>query len=439
MNEIDERLAEYHARKSPIKVGLIGVGQMGQEILCQVQLMKGITIPILVDVTYQKCIEACRLAGIPEDLIVPEEDPEKANAHINNGKVVISTNWHTATCTQDIQVIIDATGSPCTGVEISLECIHNKKHIIMMNVECDVTVGPILRRMASDAGIVYSLASGDEPAAIIELYRFAKALGFTIVAVGKGKNNPLDYYATPDTVNEKAIKRGMSPRMLCEFVDGTKTAVEMCSVSNATKLIPDIRGMHGPQATRDNLHKVFSLKEHGGILNNSGVVDYAIGVHPGVFLVFTTDNKRLKHGLIQRDMGNGPDYLLFRPYHLCSIEVPLSAARAFIYKESSGHPLFPPTSECIAIAKRDLQPGQVLDAIGEYCYRGSIEKADIAKQENFIPLGLVHGCVLRNTVKKDEPIRYNDIDEIPDNLLFRLRQLQDKLINTLTSNKHESS
>ena len=427
MNAINERLLDLEAKRTPVMIGLIGVGQMGQEILCQVQLMKGVRIPIVVDVTFERAEVACQMAGISADAYARVESPEAAEASISSGKVALAVDWRIVPQLRCVQAVIDATGSPELGVSIALEAMAAKKHIVMMNVECDVTVGPILNRLARQAGVVYTLAAGDEPAAILELYRFATALGFQIVAVGKGKNNPLDITATPESLASRARERDMSARMLCEFVDGSKTAVEMCSVANATGLVPDIRGMHGAKATRETLHQVFCPKTQGGVLNHSGVVEFAIGVHPGVFLVFTTDQPRLKHGLIQRDMGNGPNYLLFRPYHLCSIEVPLTAAQAVIYGESSGHPLPNPVAECIAVTKRSLKPGQMLDAIGEHCYRGSIDTVEIARRENLLPLGLAKGCVLAREVARGEPIRYDDLAEIPDTPLVRLRRQQDNL------------
>jgi predicted homoserine dehydrogenase-like protein len=428
MNAIDEKLRDLEARNTPVIAALVGAGQMGQEILCQVQLMKGIRIPVVVDLTFERVEQAFQMARIDPGLVVSTNSLIEAQEVIDSGRYVATTDRRLATALTSIQAVIDATGSPEMGVTIAMECINTKKHIIMMNVECDVTVGPILRQMADNAGVVYTLAAGDEPAAIIELYRFATALGFEIVAAGKGKNNPLNIYATPDELAEKARARDMSARMLCEFVDGSKTAVEMCSVANATGLIPDVRGMHGAQATRDTLHQVFSLKEQGGVLRQAGVVDFAIGVHPGVFVVFTTDQPRLKHGLIQRDMGTGPNYLLFRPFHLCSIEVPLTTAQAVIYHESSGHPLRHPVAECIAIAKRDLKAGQQLDSIGEYCYRGSIDRLVAARQENLLPLGLAKGCVLKRDVARDQAISYGDLEHIPDTLLLQMRKLQDRLL-----------
>jgi predicted homoserine dehydrogenase-like protein len=158
------------------------------------------------------------------------------------------------------------------------------------------------------------------------------------VAAGKGKNNPLDRHANPTDEKwaKEAQRRGLNPNMLIEFVDGSKTMIEMAAVSNATGLKPDVRGMHGPKTSRDKLHETFALKEHGGILNRAGVVEYGIGgIHPGVFLVVTTSHPRLRQALVYRDMGNGPYYTLFRPYHLCSIEVPLTCAMLAIRKKSN--------------------------------------------------------------------------------------------------------
>jgi len=427
MNAINERLLDLEAKGAPVTIGLIGVGQMGQEILCQVQLMKGVRIPVVVEVSFERAEVACQMARIPADRLVRAESVAATQRAIDSGRIALVTDWRFVPQLKGVQVVVDATGSPELGVEIALGSIQAKKHIVMMNVECDVTVGAILNRNAREAGVIYTLAAGDEPAAIMELYRFARALGFDVVAAGKGKNNPLDITATPEALAARAKARDMSARMLCEFVDGSKTAVEMCSVANATGLIPDVRGMHGAKATRETLHQVFCPKSQGGVLQRAGVVDFAIGVHPGVFVVFTTDQSRLKHGLIQRDMGNGPNYLLFRPYHLCSIEVPLTAAQAVIYGESGGHPLERPVAECIAIAKCPLKVGETLDAIGEYCYRGSIDTVEAARKENLLPLGLAKGCVLKRGVEVGEPIRYDDLDHLPDTPLVRMRKEQDRI------------
>lgn len=426
MYEIDSKLDELEKRGNPIKVGLIGAGQMGSEIITQLEKVKGIRIVSVVDISLEKALAGYKY--LKKDVeIVKTNNIKEAEKAICSGKKIASTNYKLATSLPQIEVVIEATGSIEMGALVALDAINNKKHIIMMSVECDVTVGPILRKFAENAGVIYSLAAGDEPSAIIELYRFANALGFTVIAVGKGKNNPLNIYATPEILEESSRKRNMNAVRLCEFVDGSKTAIEMASVSNATGFVPDIRGMHGANSKIDEITKIFCPKKDGGILNNIGVVDFAIGVHPGVFLVFTTDNQKIREALIQRNMGYGPYYLLYRPYHLCSIEVPLTIAQIAIYGESSGHPMGKLTSECIVITKKNMKAGEILDDVGEYCYRVSIERMDIAKKENFLPMGLAKGSKLKVDVKKDTIIT-NDMVKIQDDTtLFHLRKIQDNL------------
>lgn len=429
MYEIDGKLIEREKQGNPVHVALVGAGQMGREIVCQVGLMRGMEMDIVVDLKTETCRRAFAAAGYTGE-IVETDDLAECEAAIAHGARVVTTNYKLAVTAKQIESVIDATGSPEMGARISLLCFNNKKNIVMMNVECDVTIGPILRQMAKNAGVVYSLTAGDEPGSIVEVYRFAKALGFRVVAAGKGKNNPLNIYATskdPEWV-EKAAKRDMNPRMLVEFVDGSKTMIEMCAVSNATGLVPDVRGMHCAKCNVKDLKSVFSLKSQGGVLDKEGVVDFAIGdVAPGVFVVITTDNQQLIEGLKQRDMGDGPNYLLYRPYHLCSCETPITVAQGVLYGESTAHPMDHLTSECITIAKQDLKAGTVLDGIGECCYRGSIDLHKVAREGNMLPLGLAKGAVLKCDVKRDEVITYDMVELSNDSVLLQLRRIQDIL------------
>ena len=426
MYEIDQKLKERQEEDNPIMVGLIGAGQMGTEIITQIDLMQGMEIGVVVDLTDKRAAAGYEyMREKPQVLIT--NDIDKATNALDSGKKIATSDYHLATGLPRIDVVVDATGSVEMGAITSMDSIDNGKNIVMMSVECDITIGPIIRRMADNAGVIYSLAAGDEPGSIVELYRFANALGFTIVSAGKGKNNPLNIYATPKDLQKEADERKMNARMLCEFVDGSKTAIEMAAVSNATGLVPDIRGMHGPNSTVDELHKVFIPKKDGGVLNKMGVVDYAIGVSPGVFVIIFSDNERVCYGMSQRGMGKGPYFPLYRPYHLCSVEVPLTVAQTIIYKESSGHPKGSLVSECIAVAKRDLKKGKVLDNIGETCYRGSIELAGVAKEQNLLPLGLAKGTVLKKDVKKDEVITYDMVEFVNETVLLNLRKIMDNL------------
>lgn len=426
MYEIDSKLKQRKKDGNPIIVGLIGAGQMGTEIVTQIGLMDGMEVAVVVDLDAGTASAGYDYMKDKPQVLVTEKLDEAEKA-FKSGKRIATTNYKLATRLSVVDVIIDATGSVEMGAVTSLDAIDHKKHIVMMSVECDITIGPILRKKAESAGIIYSLAAGDEPAAILELYRFANALGFTIISAGKGKNNPLNIYATPSDLEEEADERKMNARMLCEFVDGSKTAIEMAAVSNATGLVPDKRGMHGARSTVDELVEVFIPKKDGGVLDKTGVVDFAIGVAPGVFLIIHTSIARICEGMNQRGMGKGPYYLLFRPYHLCSVEVPLTVAQIAIYGESSGHPLQKLTSECIAITKKDLRKGQVLDNIGETCYRASIELAGIARESGLLPLGLAKGAVLKQDIKKDEVITYEMVEPLKDTALYGLRKAQDLL------------
>jgi predicted homoserine dehydrogenase-like protein len=307
----------------------------------------------------------------------------------------------------------------------------------MMNVETDITVGPILNWYAKKKNVLYALAAGDEPAACKELYDFALTLGFTVVAIGKGKNNPLDRHGTPTdpVVQKEAARRGLSPNMLIEFVDGSKTMIEMAAVSNATGLVSDVRGMHGPLTDRDHLNEVFRLKSDGGLLEKMGVVDYGIGhVAPGVFLIVRTDHPRLREAMILRDMGIGPYYTLFRPFHLCSIEVPMTCAVLAIRKKSTMEPLDHLTSEVFAVAKRDLNPGDVLDAIGGTAYYSLIDSYETAKRECLLPIGLAKGAKIVRPVAIDKPITCDDVEMLPSAVL-ELRQIQENWFEGLITDE----
>ena len=426
MNAFDSKLLEREEAGKPVAVAVVGAGQMGTEIISQIGEMRGMEVFVVVDLTLDRAAAGYASSKKKADIVRTDVLAEAEKA-VAAGKRVATTDYRIATRLSRVEAIVDATGQVEMGAVVSMDAFDHKKHLVMMNVECDVTIGPMLHRLAKNAGVIYSLAAGDEPAACVELYRFANALGFEIVAAGKGKNNPLNIYSTPAIEQPKADARKMSARMLCEFVDGTKTAVEMAAVSNATGLVPDVRGMHGAKSTVPELNKVFVPKKDGGVLDRKGVVDFAIGVHPGVFLVVTTDNERIKEGLVQRDMGPGPYYTLYRPYHLCSIEVPLSIAQCVLYGESSGNPKGALVSECIAVAKKDLKKGETLDGIGEFCYRGSIELAPVAKKEKLLPLGLAKGCILVKDVPRDTVITYDMVAMPKETVLLQLRRIQDQL------------
>ncbi len=426
MLNLNTKLKEIDEQGKKIKAGIVGAGQMGRGMVSQMFCMKGILPAIISDIDIERAKNAYLLAGISSDDIAVANKAAEAEAAIQKGKYVITEDFNVITSTLPIDVVLDLTGVPDVGARIAFDSIYNGKNIVMLNVETDVTVGPLLKKMADSAGVVYTVSAGDEPGAVKELYDFADAMGFKILVAGKGKNNPLDIEANPDTVREKAQASNMNPKMLASFVDGTKTMVEMTCVSNATGFVPTKRGMIGPESTIKELPKLLSLKEQGGILDRYKVVEFVKGIAPGVFVIITTDLPAVKEEMAYLSMGEGPNYILYRPYHLTSIETPLSAARACIYHEPTIVPKGAPVSETVAVAKKDLKAGEYLDSIGGYTVYGVIDTFENAKKDNALPIGLVSPKVkVKTDIKKGETLTYDAVELDENSFILQLRKLQD--------------
>lgn len=426
---LNYKLAELEARGEFICTGVIGTGQMGRGMVSQMMLMKGMKPSIVVDIKIENARKALIHAGVAEEDILEAETQEAADEWARQGKYVIASNIDFATQSKAVQVVIDATGVIEVGAKIALDTITNKKHIVMLNAETDSVVGPILKKLADNAGVVFTGAAGDEPGAVKELYDFAVAMGFDVRVIGKGKNNKVDLECNPDTVLEEATRRGVSPHMLASFKEGTKTMVEMALMCNSTGYVPDVRGGHAVEGQVNELPAKLSLKEEGGVLNKYGVVDYVNGIAPGVFIIVSSKLEEVRKEMEYLSMGPGPNYVLYRPYHLCSLETPLSAAKAVLDNQATIAPLGGLVAEVMTVAKKDLKAGQNLDGIGGYTVYGTIERAEVAKELNALPIGLVsRDTVLKQDVKKGEIITY-DMVELKDTILLQLRKLQDKMFS----------
>ena len=427
-------VAELKAREEagrPVTIGLAGCGQMGTDIVVQLNRMPGLRLGAVAEMRAPQAKAAAALAGFPEERTVYADSPAAIDAAIAKGLIAITSDPETLARSGLVDVVIDATGNPNTGTQFALRAIANGKHVVMLNVEADITIGRHLHAEAKRAGVVYTGAAGDEPAATLELIGFAQSIGLEVVCAGKGKNNPLKWDAVPADYEAEAKARNMNARMLVEFVDGSKTMVEMVAIANCTGLVPDIPGMHGPAATRDELASVLIPKEHGGVLSKKGCVDYSIGkgVAPGVFCIVTTDHPRLQERMIDLKVGKGPYFALTRPYHLTSLEVPLSAARAVLHSHADMVPLEQPVAECITLAKRDLAVGEVLGRIGETDYRAWAMTHAEARNANAIPLGLAQGAKVVKPVKKGERLTYDNC--VPDESLI-VTQIRRRLDQTDT-------
>jgi predicted homoserine dehydrogenase-like protein len=414
----------------PIRVGLIGSGEMGTDIVTQCQQMTGITVAAIAEINLDSAKKALRTAGRGEDSHAVAENGKSFAAALEAGKAAITQDAQLVCTSDHIDVVIDATGKPAVGAAIGLTAMEHGKHLVMMNVEADVTIGAYLQAQAKRLGVVYTLGAGDEPSSTMELVNFVTGLGYPIVSAGKGKNNPLNIDATPDLYMEEAKRRNMNPRMLVEFVDGSKTMVEMAAIANATGLVPDCPGMHGPAAGLADLEKVLCPREDGGVLSRKGVVDYSIGkgVAPGVFVIAEMSHPRVRERMHDLKLGAGPYYTFYRPYHLTSLEVPLSCARAVLYKTADMQPLDVPTSEVCAVAKKDLVPGERLDAIGEYTYRAWILTVEDAVAGKAIPCGLLENGKVTKPIKKGELLTYANCAVDATAGIVALRQKQDDML-----------
>ena len=423
--------AELAARvqaRGMVTIGLAGAGQMGTDIVVQLAMMQGVRLGAVSEVRIDLAVEAIRMSGRGDDEMVAASSAGAIDAAIETSRVAVTEDYQALCSSAHIDVVIDATGNPNVGTTIALEAMRHGKHVVMLNVEADITIGRFLKEEARKAGVVYTGAAGDEPAAALEVIGFAQSLGFDIVAAGKGKNNPLKFDAMPDEYEAEAKRRNMGARMLVEFVDGSKTMIEMTAIANATGLVPDVPGMHGPSATRDELAQVLCTQEDGGILSRAGVVDYSIGkgVAPGVFCIVKPRHPRVLERMIDLKVGPGPCFTIFRPYHLTSLEVPLSAIRATLDRRPDMQPVDRPVAECAAVAKRDLKPGQVLGKIGEYDYRGFAMTWQQARDGNAMPLGLAERARVLKPIKAGERLSYDNCAPDEALLITQIRRRLDQ-------------
>ena len=427
---MSDELLRLEEQDKPIRMAVIGAGQMGRGMVSQVVLMKGMIPSIVADIQLDNARNALLHAGIPEEEIKIATTGAQASDYIKAGKYVITEDADVAVAADGIPCIVDATGVTEIGARLAVNSIKAHKHIVMLNVEADVVIGPLLYKMAKEEGVIYSGSAGDEPGAVMELYDFATALGFDVLVVGKGKNNKVNLACNPDLAAEEAARKVMSPKMLTAFKDGTKTMVEMTAMSNATGFLPAVTNGTGYESTVKKLDQVYRLKSEGGILDHYQAVDYINGVAPGVYAIITSKLPEVRHELTYLQVGPGPNYTLFRPYHLTSLETPMSVARIVQFGVPSIVPkLGAPYSETTTIAKKDMKAGEMLDGIGGYTVYGGFYSFKDAQAKNALPLGLVNKKTkLKTDVKAGELITYDMVDLDEDSYILKLRREQDKLL-----------
>ncbi len=439
-------LAERQQSNNPVRAAIIGAGKFGGGLIVQLAQCPGMEAAVVADLNPERARAVFDSCGLADRVVIAETADAIADVVVAGGLAITGDPVLAAAC-EVVDVVVDATGVPEAGALHAATAIEAGRHVVMVNVEADVTVGAALRRRADAAGVVYTLVDGDQPGCTMHMVEWARTLGFEIVAAGRGTIYfATDRDGTPDSVQERfgfsdevMRRRTINTKMYNSFRDGTKAQVEMTALANMAGLPPDVRGMHEPSVNLEDIPQQFSLQQEGGLLTRSGVVELANSVagdgqsmlseplKMGVFCVV-----RAEHPFIMEDLagygchvgGDGHNMLLWRPYHLVAVEAPLSIACAALYNRPTGTPLPEPTADTITIAKRDLQAGETIDGGGGYTVNGVIEKADVALRGGLLPLGLSTGARLTLAVSRGVAVRYADVELPADSLLRQLRREQ---------------
>ncbi|MEM7061571.1 MAG: Gfo/Idh/MocA family oxidoreductase [Cyanobacteria bacterium P01_B01_bin.77] len=421
---VDTALKARAEASNPVRIGMIGAGFMGRGIANQIiHSVPGMELVAVFNRSLDGAKRAYQEAGI-EHIQTVSTVAELEDA-INKRQPAVTEDASLLCKAENIDALVEVTGTIEFGAQIVLEAINNKKHVVLMNAELDGTVGPILKVYADRAGVVLSNCDGDQPGVEMNLYRYVKSIGFTPLLCGNIKGLQ-DRYRNPTTQKSFAEKWKQAAYMVTSFADGTKISFEQAIVANATGMTVAQRGMlgydfRGHVDDMTHLYDVDQLKSLGGI------VDYVVGAQPaaGVFVYATNDDPKHQHYLSYYKMGPGPLYSFYTPYHICHFEVPLSLARAVLFNDAVMAPLGRPMVDVVATAKVDLKEGETLDGIGYYMTYGQCESADVTLAQNLLPMGLAEGCKLKHPVAKDTVLTYDDVILPEGRICDHLRAEQD--------------
>jgi predicted homoserine dehydrogenase-like protein len=420
------KLQERAAAGRPLRVGLIGAGKFAAMYLAQVPKTPGVHLAGIADLSPENArTNLQRVGWAPERCAVPSLD-----AALKSGGTHVGDDWQALIAHPQIDIVIEATGHPIAAVEHALGAIRNRKHVVMVTVEADAFCGPLLARRAREAGVVYSLAYGDQPALICDLVDWARAAGFEVVAAGRGhKWLPHFAQSTPETVwgyygltPEQAQAGGLNPKMFNSFLDGSKPAIESTAVCNATGLTPAPWGLRYPPASVDDIPTVMRPREEGGQLHHKGQVEVVSSLNPdgskidydirfGVWVVFEGDTEYIRRCFTEYGVRTDPSgryACLYKRWHLIGLEVGISVASVGVRGEPTGCATgF--RADVVASAKRDLQPGEVLDGEGGYTVVGRLMPAEESLRVGGLPLGLAHDVKLVRPVAAGQPVCWSDV------------------------------
>ncbi|KAJ4294239.1 hypothetical protein N0V90_007929 [Kalmusia sp. IMI 367209] len=428
MTSLSTKLAALEDAGKPIQVGIIGAGKFGSMYISQAHRTKGIRLAAIADLSSDRALSSLQRTGFP---------PSKYDTNLSlleglaQDKTVITTDSASLIATPGIDVILEVTGNPTAGVRHALLCCEHKKHIVMINVEADVLAGPLLTRKAQEAGIIYSMAYGDQPALIAELVDWARTAGFDVVCAGKGtKHLPQYHYSTPDTVwdyygftKEQLSTGDFNPQMFNSFLDGTKSALEMAAVANGCGLTPPSDGLAFPPCGTHDLPQVLKPRSEGGQLESKGTVEVVSCLEKdgravvgdlrwGVYVVIEApgDYQRdcfAQYGIKTDDSGRYAAQ--FKPYHLIGLELGISIASIMLRAEPTGQTRTW-AGDVVATAKRNLKAGEKLDGEGGFMVYGRLMRAEDSLGIEGLPIGLAHGLILKRNVGKDEGLSWKDVE-----------------------------
>ncbi|MGD9703653.1 MAG: NAD(P)H-dependent oxidoreductase [Acidimicrobiia bacterium] len=406
---VDKALQARQDAGNPIRVGVVGAGFAARGFVHQVlQATPGMDVSVVANRTLAQAARAYTDIGI--DDFVTVSSAAELSAAIERRQHAITDDPMLVTEAGAIECILEATGAVEFGAQIAVSAIEHGKHLVLLNAELDATFGPILKKRADAAGVVFADADGDQPGVLMNLAREAEMLGFTPVVLGNIKSL-LDHRRTPETQVGFAASVFQNPKPVASFADGSKIAFEMACTANASGFGVSQRGMAGPATKRvedaAGLFPAEKLYQEG-----SGIVDYILGAEPsfGVFVLACSDTWFHQRYMKIYKMGEGPIYTFYRPFHLGPLETPLSVARAVLFQDAAVTPKGAPVCDVIALAKFDLTAGTRLDGVGGFTCYGVLENSPQARPERLLPMGLSEGCVLTRDLPQDAPITFDDVE-----------------------------
>jgi predicted homoserine dehydrogenase-like protein len=420
---IDRALAAREEQGNPIRVALIGAGFMGQGLTNQIMhSVPGMRVSAVYSRDVPRAIRLFNYAGTTD--VAEATTQRQVDDAVRAGRPVVTQDAMLLARAGEIDVLVDVTGSVEFGARVLLEGFRHGKHAVLMNAEVDATIGPILQVYAEKHGVILSACEGDEPGVQMNLFRWVKGLGFIPRVMGnvKGLQDP---YRTPTTQKGFAERWGQNPTMVTSFADGSKISFEQAIVANATGFGVQTRGMSRGKEYRDDVMKIGQLYDVNDLRARGGIIDYVVGTPlTKVYCLAEHTDPKQQHYLNLYKMGEGPLYSFFVPYHLVHFEVHNAIARVVLFGDHVAKPLGGPVVEVCAVAKRDLNAGEVLDDYGMYTTYGEAVNVGEMSSARYLPEGLVEGCMLRRAVKKDAVLTYDDVDLPPDRLADRLRAEQ---------------